>query len=145
MYISGGCVPLRCVVMHIAVKLVPMHVPLQTLSSTVMQSHNTGRVQTSDRVLHTCCISLFAVGPRAPTTTLSRNCANDKVLPRGVDHSGCPRGEKERFPSLRIRGQPVSWLPILSASLHSVRWEGRPLGWLLCATKFDPMLACMCL
>ena len=51
------------------------HASLQILSSTVMQSHKTGRVRTSDRVLHTCCISLLAVGPRAPTTTLSRNCA----------------------------------------------------------------------
>ena len=81
--------------MPMAVKLMLMHVPLQILSSTVMQSHKTGRVQTSDRVLHTCCISLLAVGPRAPTTTLSRNCANERVFPRGVDHSGCPRGEKE--------------------------------------------------
>ena len=90
-----------------AVKLMLMHVPLQLLLSTVMQSHKTGRVQTSDRVLHTCCISLLAVGPRAPTTTLSRNCANEMVFPRGVDHSGCPRGEKERFPSLRIRSTLV--------------------------------------
>ena len=67
--------------MPMAVKLMLMHVPLQILSSTVMQSHKTGRVQTSDRVLHTCCISLLAVGPRAPTTTLSRNCANERVFP----------------------------------------------------------------
>ena len=93
--------------MPMAVKLMLMHVPLQLLLLTVMQSHKTGRVQTSDRVLHTCCISLLAVGPRAPTTTLSRNCANEMVFPRGVDHNGCPRGEKERFPSLRIRSTLV--------------------------------------
>ena len=37
--------------MPMAVKLMLMHVPLQLLLSTVMQSHKTGRVQTYDRVV----------------------------------------------------------------------------------------------
>ena len=41
--------------------------------------------------------------PRAPTKMLSLNCAKDTVLPSGVVHNGCPRGEKCSWPIFRIK------------------------------------------
>ena len=80
-----------------------MHVPWQTRTSSVIQLHKTGNSQTSDSVSQTCCISVCAVGPFAPTKTLSRNCARDKVLLRTVVHRRCPCGEKVRCPMRRVK------------------------------------------
>ena len=41
--------------------------------------------------------------PRAPTKMLSLNCAKDTVLPRGVVHNGCPRGEECSRPVFCIK------------------------------------------
>ena len=80
-----------------------MHVLWQTRTSSVIQSHRTGKFQTSDSVSQTCCISVCAVGSFAPTKTLSRNCASDRVLPRIVVHRGWPWGENVRVPMRRIK------------------------------------------
>jgi len=107
-YINGGLSSPRCMVKPMAVREGDVQVRRHTRCSSVMQSHRTGRSHTSDRVSQTFCISCAGDGPRAPTRMLSLNCAKDTVLPRGVVHSGCPRGEKCSWPILRI--QPVCFL-----------------------------------
>ena len=80
-----------------------MHLFRHMRTSSVMQSLRTGNPQTSVNTEHTCCISRVAHGPLAPTRTLSRNRASERVFPRRVCHNGCPRGENVRLPRRRIR------------------------------------------
>ena len=76
---------------------------------------------------HTDCISCAGDRPRAPTRMLSLNCAKDTVLPRGVVHSRCPRGEKESEPIRLIKS-----VRCLAAQmdLRSALWalNGPPMG-----------------
>ena len=67
------------------------------------RSHKTGKPHTSHKMSQTDCISYIGDGPRAPTKMLSLNCAKDTMLPRGVVHSRCPRGEKSSWPIFRIK------------------------------------------
>ena len=93
-YTSGGLSPWTCTVKPIAVRVGCRHVPLHTRLSSVIQSHRTGRDQVSDSTSQTCCNYVKVVGPRAPRSTLSWNCGREITFPRGVDHSGWPRGKK---------------------------------------------------
>ena len=64
-----------------------MQVSLHKCTSYVVQSHKTGRSQTVDRMSQSCCISAVVVGPRAPTNTLSLNCAWELHVHGVRDHT----------------------------------------------------------
>ena len=73
-YMSGGCAWCKWTVMPMAVTLVVMHSVVQVCTVSVMHGHRTGRSQISVSVSVTLFMVDLAVGPRAATITLSRNC-----------------------------------------------------------------------
>ena len=131
-YMSGGCAWCKWTVMPMAVTLVVMHSVVQVCTVSVMHGHITGRSQISVSVSVTLFMVDLAVGPRAATITLSRNCDGESVLPVGVSHKGCPRSVKWSLPKRRMRS-------IRCLTPHTERRSAA------CALKGPPMGIAPCL
>ena len=123
--------------MPMAVTLVVMHFSVQVCTVSVMHGHRAGRSQISVRVSVTCFMVDFAVGPRAATITLSRNCNSEIVFPVGVSHSGRPLSENWSLPNRRMRSTRC-FTPHTERRSAACALKGPPMGIVPCLSQTRP-------